>query len=212
LVEDAAEALGSNVEGKPVGGASVFGAFSLYGNKLITAGEGGMVTSSDAERTERLRFLRDQAMDPKNRYYHPEVGFNYRMTAMQAAFGRVQLERANEFLERKRRLFQGYDERLAGLPLRRNPHLAGQSNPPWLYSVLFDSADLRVRCETALARQEIETRPLFFPLADLPMYRGSAVPCGVARDLRERGLSLPSHPDLTEEQIRRVASVIRSTV
>ena len=109
IVEDAAEAHGARYKGQRVGALGRIGAFSFYGNKIITTGEGGMVVTNDPKLAERAAFLRDHAMDPRRRYYHPEIGFNYRMTNIQAAIGCAQLEQADAILARRKVIAGAYD-------------------------------------------------------------------------------------------------------
>ena len=112
VIEDAAEAHGAEINGIKVGGIGHAGTFSFYGNKVLTTGEGGMVTTNDKNIYDRLKYLRDHAMDSDKRYWHKEVGFNYRMTNLQAAMGVAQLERINEILDKKKKIFQWYEQQL----------------------------------------------------------------------------------------------------
>ena len=122
IVEDAAEAHGARYKGHRVGALGRIGAFSFYGNKIITTGEGGMVVTNDPALAERAAFLQDHAMDPRRRYFHPEIGFNYRMTNIQAAIGCAQLEQADAILGRRKVIAGAYDAGLAGIPgLTRPP-------------------------------------------------------------------------------------------
>ncbi len=116
IVEDAAEAHGARYKGRRVGALGRIGAFSFYGNKIITTGEGGMVVTNDPRLAERAAFLRDHAMDPRRRYYHPEIGFNYRMTNIQAAIGCAQLEQVDAILARRKVIADAYETGLAGDP------------------------------------------------------------------------------------------------
>jgi perosamine synthetase len=115
IVEDAAEAHGAEVSGQRVGGIGTCAVFSFFGNKIITTGEGGMVTTNDAALAARLTLLRGQGMDPTRRYWFPEVGYNYRMTNVQAAIGLAQLEQIDEAIADRDRLARWYDDALAGL-------------------------------------------------------------------------------------------------
>ena len=107
VVEDAAEAHGAKVNGKKVGGLSDAGTFSFFGNKIITSGEGGMITTNNKELYKKIRYLRDHAMSEEKRYWHTEVGFNYRITNLQAALGVAQFERIDEFIEKKKKYLSG---------------------------------------------------------------------------------------------------------
>jgi perosamine synthetase len=116
VVEDAAEAHGAEFGGRKVGGLGHAGVFSFYGNKIITTGEGGMVVTHDGELASRLRYLKDHGMSPQRRYYHTELAFNYRLTNLQAALGLAQLEQIEDFIARKRAIFEQYAQVLSGIP------------------------------------------------------------------------------------------------
>jgi perosamine synthetase len=209
LVEDAAEAHGARYRGKPVGAFGDASCFSFYGNKMITTGEGGMVLTSTAALAGRLRLLRDHAMSATRRYYHDEIGFNYRMTTLQAALGLAQLDRFPEILERKRRIAAWYRTGLAGLPLEMPPELPGSENVHWMFSVVLDrKAPVdRATLGRGLLERGIDWRPFFVPIPSLPPYRdGRRYP--VAAELGARGLNLPSGPLLTGAQIRFVCDAI----
>jgi perosamine synthetase len=203
VLEDAAEAHGAAIGGRRVGNLGRIGAFSFYANKVITTGEGGLLTTDDAALAARCRMLRDHAMPPERRYWHDEIGFNYRMTNMQAAVGVAQMERIEEFIRRKREIARLYNERLAGLPGIRLPYeREGVTNIYWMYSILVDAPYPLERDELmrALREQGIDSRPFFHPLDTLPPYR-SQNPCPNSLALSRTGLNLPSSPRLTNEQV-----------
>jgi perosamine synthetase len=210
VVEDAAEAHGARYKGRPVGGIGDIGIFSFYGNKIVTTGEGGMVVTDDDELADKVRLMRGHGMSPDRRYWHPVLGYNYRLTNLQAALGVAQMERVDEILASKRRIAETYGEHLGGLPGLRLPAEAPwASSVHWLYSVLIDEEAFgmsRDRVMDALS-SEAETRPLFPPLHRQPIYdRGERLP--VAEQLAATGLSLPSAPGLPPEEVRRVASLL----
>ncbi|MEZ4558536.1 MAG: DegT/DnrJ/EryC1/StrS family aminotransferase [Caldilineaceae bacterium] len=179
VVEGAAEAHGAAVHGTQVGGLGRVGAFSFYANKIITTGEGGMLTTDDGELAARCRMLRDHAMPPAQRYWHDEVGFNYRLTNLQAAVGVAQLEQIDTFLARKRHIAAQYTAALAGVPGLVPPvELPGYTNVYWMVSVLVTDAFPLTRDElmAALRARDIDSRPFFHPLDTLPPYR-AATPC-----------------------------------
>lgn len=209
LVEDAAEAHGARYRGRPVGSLGDVACFSFYGNKMVTTGEGGMVLTSDAKLAARLRLLRDHAMSPKRRYYHEEIGFNYRMTTLQAALGLAQLDRFQDILARKRRIAAWYRDGLRGLPLELAPDVPGCENVHWMFSALLArSAPLdRDAFAGRLRARGIDSRPFFVPIPELPPYRSrGAYP--VAADLAARGLNLPSAPRLERRDVRFVCDEI----
>jgi perosamine synthetase len=212
LVEDAAEAFGAEREGRRAGALGRAAALSFYANKIITTGEGGMVTTDDARLAKRIRFLRDHAMSRERRYFHPEIGWNYRITALQAAIGLSQLTRVERILSAKTRIADGYRERLAGIP-GIEPHPVPPKNCRgafWMYSILLPDKKTRDRVAAALERERIETRPFFIPLSSLPPLRnlanGRDLPVSIR--LSRRGLNLPSGPRLTSDDLDRVTSAI----
>ncbi|HEY6104251.1 MAG TPA: DegT/DnrJ/EryC1/StrS family aminotransferase, partial [bacterium] len=210
VIEDAAEAHGARYRDRPVGGFGDAGVFSFYGNKIITTGEGGMVVTNRADTAQRARFLRDQAMDQRRRYWHPEIGYNYRMTNIQAAIGVAQLGRLPHFLARKRAAAAGYARRLQDVPgLTLHPEAPWAFCVYWMYSVLVgdDFGISRDRLAQILADRGVETRPFFPALPTLPPYGGSAG-CPRAEDLADRGLNLPSSSQLTDEHLDYICEII----
>jgi perosamine synthetase len=212
VVEDAAEAHGARYQGRRVGALGRIGAFSFYGNKIITTGEGGMVVTNDRALAERALFLRDHAMDPKRRYYHPEVGFNYRMTNIQAAIGCAQLEQAEAILARRKALAAAYEAGLAGIPgLTRPPSEPWAESVYWMYSVLVEpefglSRDAVI---AGLRARDVDSRPFFVPLHELPPFRQDG-PFPVATTLSARGINLPSGTGLRAEEIATVCDAVRA--
>jgi perosamine synthetase len=217
IVEDAAEALGARYKGTVVGGLSDCATFSFFGNKIITTGEGGMVTTDDDAIAERLRLYRGQGMDPERRYWHPVVGYNYRMTNVAAAIGLAQLERVDHHLAERRRVAAAYDARLAGLerfivrPVSEN----WAEHVYWMYTVTLgeEAAISRDAVILALAAEGIESRPTFHPMHAMPPYAhlaGGGFP--VAEDLGARGLNLPTHALLTEADIDRICAALKRAV
>jgi len=210
VVEDAAEAHGARYHGRPVGSFGRFGAFSFYGNKIFTTGEGGALVTDDPRLAARARLLRDHAMDAERRYYHPEVGFNYRMTNIEAALGCSQLEHAAEILARRRAIAAAYDARLAGLRGLTAPAARpGEESVCWMYSVLVEPGfglDRDAVCAGLRARG-IDSRPFFIPLHAMPPYRTDA-PFPAATALSRRGINLPSGTALTTAEIEAVCAAL----
>jgi perosamine synthetase len=212
VVEDAAEAHGALYKGRPVGGIGHLGCFSFFGNKIITTGEGGMVVCNDDHLAERLRILRDHGMDPSRKYWHPWVGFNYRMTNLQAAVGCAQMERVEDILASKRRIAQWYIEGLAGLDaLTLSPCLDWSHSVYWMFSVLVNEpAPIYDRdgLLEALKTRKVDGRPFFHPIHRMPPYEaGLCLPR--TEELSRRGLNLPSYVGLTEDEVKRVCSDLR---
>jgi perosamine synthetase len=170
-----------------------------------------MVTTDDAALAARCRMLRDHAMPPERRYWHDELGFNYRMTNLQAAVGVAQMARIDAFIARKRAIAQRYSAGLAGIPGLTLPvERAGYTNVYWMYSILVDQPFPLTRDELlpALRAHNIDSRPFFHPLDTLPPYR-SATPCPTALCLSRQGLNLPSAPSLTDAQVDRICALLR---
>jgi perosamine synthetase len=212
VVEDAAEAHGATYKGRTVGSIGDVAAFSFYGNKIVTTGEGGMVATDRSDLAERVRLLRAHGMAPDRRYWHPVVGFNYRLTNLQAAVGVAQMERVDAILAAKRGIAAAYDEGLRGLPGLTLPPRATWAEPVfWLYSVLVDPDEFGCAREDLMARLDsrgVETRPLFPPIHTQPIYRTErALP--VAERISRIGLSLPSAVGLGKSDITRVVETIR---
>lgn len=212
LLEDAAEAYGSALEGVHAGALGDAAIFSFYGNKTITTGEGGMVTTSREELASRVHFLKNHAMSAEKRYFHPEVGFNYRMTNLQAAVGLAQLEAASELIARKIRIHARYREALEGeRGVRLQVVPPGHSFVPWLTTVVDDALAGEEDRDALLERlraRGIDTRPMFYPNHLLPAFAKSPSAAMGSLPLTEsisfRGFGLPSGAALTDSEIDRV--------
>ena len=206
VIEDAAEAHGAEVDRRRVGSLGLGATFSFYGNKIITTGEGGMVTTDDAELANRARQLRGQGMDPNRRYYFPVLGYNYRLTNLAAALGCAQLERIEEFIEGRLRIAAHYERHLAPRAEKLCVQLPNEANwakhVHWLYSVRVP-AGLRDPLMAYLTNHGIDTRPFFPPMHTLPMYEGrGSFP--VAEELSASGLNLPTYQELSDGDISRI--------
>lgn len=213
LFEDAAEAHGATVRGRRVGSTSDAAAFSFYGNKILTTGEGGIVTTDDPVIAEAAHELRSHSFSGDRHFWHRRRASNFRMSNLQAALGIAQLERIDEFLERRRQLAQLYRDLLADIPgVSLPPTEAGLESAHWMFGIVLDRDfpcsrdELRQR----LADEAIETRTFFVPLHLQPAYleefEGSRHPS--AELLGRNGLYLPSALWLTEDDVARVASVV----
>lgn len=221
VVEDAAEAHGALYKGRKVGNLGHCGCFSFYANKIITTGEGGMVITNDPVIAERARSLKDLAFDPKRRFLHTDVGFNYRMTNIQAAIGLAQLERIDEFVDMRRRNAALYKRRLDNIDGIWTPYEASWAkNVYWMYSVLV-SNEFGMKREALmdeLARRGVETRTFFVPVHEQPFINDpmgehyQVNPLGehyyVAEDISARGLYLPSSTGLRPDEIEYVCNAI----
>jgi perosamine synthetase len=203
VIEDAAEAHGALWHGKKVGAWGECGVFSFYGNKVITSGEGGMVTTNNRELYERMRFLRDHAMSKEQRYFHSEVGFNYRITNLQAALGVAQMERIDEILARKNAVFRRYQQGLARYSaIRLNETLPEAVNSYWMICLEapFVSDKQRDEFMCKLKACGVDSRPYFRPVSSLPMYSG-AHHTPVSYRVSSQGVNLPSYFSLEDAEI-----------
>lgn len=209
VVEDAAEAIGAEYKGRRTGGLGDVATFSMYGNKIITSGEGGVITTNDPELAKRMKMLRGQGQDFERRYWFPILGYNYRLTNVQAAIALAQLEQADWHIARRRENAALYAELFRDLPqFQIQPEKPWAKNVYWINSVVLPEDFPLSRDETmaALAKQGIETRPFFYPMHTLPMYTslaaGQAFP--VADTIAARGMNLPSGADLTPNEVAYV--------
>lgn len=218
VVEDCAESLGSELNGRLTGTFGHAAAFSFFGNKTLTTGEGGMVLFKDEECYEAAKILRDHGMKPGERYWHEVVGFNFRMTNMQAAVGVAQLEKLDRTLDKKRGIARQYAELFNDIEaIEGAPEEEGVKNSYWLYTILYDEQQGGVKKEVLaekLLRNGIETRYVFHPLHRMEIYR-EGVPEGrtafpVSEEIHAKGICLPSSPSLGEEEMSWVASVMKN--
>jgi pyridoxal phosphate-dependent aminotransferase EpsN len=215
LIEDAAEALGAAAFGRPAGGLGDLGVLSFNGNKIITTSGGGALLGDDEDAIARARHLASQAREPAPHYQHTELGFNYRLSNLLAAVGRAQLALLDERVERRREVFARYVAGLGDLPgidfMPEAPY--GKSNR-WLTCLTVDPGRFgsdREAIRLALARAEIESRPVWKPLHLQPVFAGCRVVGGpVSERLFERGLCLPSGSGLTAAHTDRVIEIVRS--
>lgn len=212
VIEDAAEAHGAEYKGKKVGSLGICGIFSFYGNKIITTGEGGMITTNDESLYERAKYLRDHAMSKDKRYWHTEIGYNYRMTNMQAALGLAQLERIEELIDKKRKIFNWYKELLSEMEgIKLNPEMPWAKNVYWMVCVLLGD-NIRINRDTLMLKLKekgIDTRPFFYPISEMPMYGGNAKN-RVAKYLSEKGINLPSATNLSREDVKYICEAIET--
>lgn len=216
VIEDSAEAVGASIGAKRVGSLGHAAAFSLYGNKIITSGEGGLVTTDDVELYNEMKHLRDQAMDPNRRYWHDRIGFNYRMTNMQAALGLAQLERIDGILESKEALFKKYHDRLSQLSPKARMNTKRQGVRPvyWAMCLEFDGMleEQRAHFMNYLRERNIDTRPYFFPMSTMPMYAHSRAIAPVALTASSNGINLPSSISLSDDEVDYICNAIESYV
>jgi len=209
VIEDAAEAHGAEYKGEKIGSFGDISCFSFYGNKIITTGEGGMCLTNNEELVEKMRILRDHGMNPNRRYWYDEIGFNYRMTNLQAAVGVAQLEKLDEFIEKKRKIAKMYEEGLNELEEKNlitlHPEMKWAKSVYWMYSILIEDSfgmnrDILMK---ELERKRIDTRPFFYPMHVLPPYQNNER-FPIAEEISRKGINLPSGVGLKEEEIRKI--------
>lgn len=220
VLEDAAQMHGQTYKGQLCGSFGDISTFSFYPNKHITTGEGGMIVTNDDRLAEDCRSLRNLCFQPHKRFVHERLGWNLRMTNMQAALGVAQLERLDEFVARKRRMGARYTELLSGLrgvqlPLSRTDYA---ENIYWVYGLVLDES-IGFDAEEAMSRlaaKGVGTRPFFYPMHQQPVLRKmglfESVSLPVAERLYKQGFYIPSGMALTDDQILRVAEAVREVL
>jgi perosamine synthetase len=219
VIEDAAEAHGADYRARRIGSFGVASCFSFYANKLVTTGEGGMVLVDDDQLAERARRLRNLGFGPGRRFRHAELGFNFRLTNLQAALGLAQVDRIDEIVARKRAIGQAYTQRLSELDgLELQVEQAWSHSVYWMYGLLvrettgLDAAELARR----LSQRGIETRPFFLGMHEQPVLRERGLFVNenypVTERLARQGLYLPSGLGLTEAQIERICQAVREAL
>lgn len=219
VIEDAAEVHGALYKGRPCGGLADISTFSFYANKLVTTGEGGMVLVRTQEMAERAQSLRNLCFQRKQRFLHEELGYNYRLTNLQAALGVKQVERIEEIVARKRAIAASYTRLLSGtkgiqLPVEET----WARNVYWVYGLLLDKATGMTAAQFAglLKERGIETRPFFLGMHLQPVFKKMGLFTGesypVTELLAEQGLYIPSGLTLTDQQIEAVATAVKEAL
>ena len=219
IVEDAAEAIGSEYKGRKAGSFGDVGVFSFHGSKTLTTGEGGMLVTNDTKLFERARFLRDHGRKPGDKmFFNHEVAYKYKMSSMQAALGLAQLERIEELLEQKRRTFHWYEEELKDVEGLTLNYAAPNTKPVyWMITVILDpKSDLtKERLMEKMSERHIDCRPFFHPLSSIPAYRDTEQACvararnQVSYRITPYGLNLPSALNMTKERVGIVCATLK---
>lgn len=214
LIEDCAESIGAEYRGRRVGTAGDASIFSFNGNKIITCGGGGVLLTADAARAERARYLSTQAKDDPLEYEHASIGYNYRLTNLQAAVGMAQLEQLDGFISHRRRVAERYRAAFADLDgVTFMPEAPWAKANFWLSTILVDEARFGMNSRAllkALAAQRIQARPLWQPMHQSQAHTGcEAFGCEISAALHRQALSLPSSANLTHEDQDRVITAIR---
>ena len=216
VIEDCAEALGSSISGKHVGTFGDIGTFSFFGNKVITCGEGGAVIFNDLDTYHKAKVLRDHGMTPGKRYWHDVVGFNYRLTNLQAAVGCAQFEQLDGFREKRKQIFSWYEKYLLTSSFFDLQTLFdGYESSYWLFTVRLKAHNLieRDNLVEKLAKLGIDTRPVFYPMSHMPPFKAyKKYLAGVSDIISATGISLPTSVYLTEEDIIKISEEILSCI
>lgn len=219
IIEDAAEAHGAEYKGRKCGGMGDLNCFSFYANKIITTGEGGMVLTNDAKQAERLRSLRNLCFKKERRFYHTELGNNYRLTNLQAAIGLAQLERIEESVTKKRWMGAAYTERLKDIPTLQLPiEEPWAKNVYWMYGLVLNESTGMDAVEFArrLSEKGVMTRPFFLGMHEQPVFHSMGLFGGehysVAERIARQGLYLPSGMTLTEAQNEKVCQAVHQVL
>lgn len=213
IVEDCAEAHGAEWNHRKVGSFGVISCFSFFGNKVITTGEGGMCITDSEKLNSKMRILRDHGMSRERKYYHEVIGFNYRMTNMQAAIGTAQVERIDKILEWRTKLEEQYREIFDGIEgvILQNNNLPGRKKIAWLVSVLVNE-DKRDIILAKLKENDVDVRAFFIPLSEMDIYRKYALNCRVSRKISRMGINLPTAYEVNGESIERIRNMICSVL
>lgn len=213
IVEDCAEAHGAKWNHRRVGSFGIISCFSFYGNKVITTGEGGMCITDSEELNEKMRILRDHGMSRKKKYHHEVVGFNYRMTNLQAAIGVAQLERIDDILDWRMQLEEQYRKRFSminGVTMQKND-LPDRDKITWLVSILVEERK-RDQVLEMLKENGIDTRNFFIPLSEMELYKKYAGECRQSKKISRMGLNLPTTHEIRGKDIETIANLIESVL
>jgi len=212
LFEDAAESLGTTYKRKYTGTFGDYGTFSFNGNKIITTSGGGMLVSDYEERIQKVRFWATQARDKARHYQHSEIGYNYRMSNIVAGIGRGQLKVLDQRVAKKRYIYDFYKRELGGLEgIEMMP--INEWNEPncWLSCITIRGKVKPIDIMVALENENIETRPIWKPMHMQPVFEGyDFIGKGVSEQIFESGVCLPSDTKMTDEDLERVCSIIKS--
>lgn len=209
IVEDCAEAHGAEWNHKKVGSFGIISCFSFFGNKVITTGEGGMCVTNSAELNDKMRVLRDHGMSKERKYYHEVIGFNYRMTNLQAAIGLAQTERVDEILEWREKIEQEYRNvfsKIKGISMQKK-NINGRKKIAWLVSALIDS-DKRDDVLQELKKNNIDARAFFIPLSEMEIYKKYARNCMISKKISQMGINLPTTYETNQVVIKKIAAII----
>ena len=215
IIEDCAEAHGAEISGERVGGLGDIGVFSFYGNKIMTTGEGGMVTTNDESIAERVKLLRDHGMSKEIRYQHDVLGFNYRMTNLQAALGVAQLEKIDYMLNEREKIFCMYEKCLSSTKVKMLPRPSYGRSVNWLISIMLpeNTGIKRDDVITALASNGIDSRPFFRPMNSFPyIARFDCQQLPNSEFFHQSGLSLPTFIGIQKSEIEFICETLNKII
>ncbi|TRZ96017.1 aminotransferase class I/II-fold pyridoxal phosphate-dependent enzyme [bacterium] len=213
VIEDCAEAHGATFDGKKVGSFGDIGCFSFFANKIITTGEGGMCVTNSAVLKDKMKLLRDHGMSQDRKYWHEIIGYNYRMTNLQASIGVAQLERIKDILKKREEIEAEYRAHLSDFPMlefQRND-IPKRKKIVWLVSVLFKDSkrDLYIK---KFLKKSIEVRPFFYSLSSMDLYKKYARPCPVSKYVASQGINFPTVSQKRFDQMfRDIRSILKNT-
>ena len=210
IIEDAAESLGSKLGNLMSGNLADISTFSFYGNKTITTGEGGMVTTNKKEYDEIIRKLKNQGNSATKTYFHDVLGFNYRMTNIQAAIGIAQMNKIELILEKKKKVYLFYNNHLSKIASFPK-FLKNSISSHWMCPILFNNEKDQKKVVKSLKRNAIETRPFFTPIDLLPFYEAD-LDCKSAKNIYKRGVLLPSFPTLKQKELKKIVEIIKKSL
>ena len=210
VIEDCAEAFGSLYKGQSVGTFGDISTYSFFGNKTITTGEGGMVITNNSKLYESVIHIKGQGLAKNREYFHDIIGYNYRMTNICAAIGCAQLEKANDLISKKILIAKWYEENLKELPIVFHSETENIKHSFWMISILLKDSDERDKIRILLKENGIETRPTFYPVHLMPMYFNNEITLPIAEELGNRGINLPSYPELEYKDVDYICNKIKA--
>jgi perosamine synthetase len=212
LIEDCAEAIGSLYKGQHVGTFGDVATFSFYGNKTITTGEGGMLTTNNQTIYDRAVHFKGQGLAKYREYWHDAIGYNYRMTNICGALGLAQLEQVITVLQKKRYIAELYKKLLRNSGFKVHDEVGDVYHSYWMVSILVPKANQRDVVRVKLSEAGIETRPVFFPVHTMPMYSTKYERHYNAEAIASRGINLPSYPDLSDIQVHYICNALAASM
>jgi perosamine synthetase len=212
LIEDCAEAIGTEYKGRKVGSFGDISTFSFFGNKTITTGEGGMVVTNDQTLYDRSVHFKGQGLAKHRQYWHDVVGYNYRMTNICAAIGLAQLEQVEVFLEKKRLIAKWYKEGIKNQIIKFQSDDGDLIHSYWMFSILVTNSERRDELRKKLEDGGVETRPVFYPVHTMPMYSSKFQKHINAELIGWSGINLPSFPGLKQDEVLYISNIINQFI